>query len=1186
MPCERKPMRYGHSEGHTDVCFDDKGKCIVTCGSDGDVRIWESLDDDDPKSINVGEKVYSVALKNGKLVTAVSNNTVQIHTFPEGDPDGILTRFTTNANHVTFNSSGSRVAAGSSDFIVKIVEVVDSSQQKTLRGHDAPVLSVALDTSDEFLASSSCDGSVTVWSIESQTQVAQWKILQKSSDVSNAKSLCRLAWQPHSGKLLAVPVDLTVQLYDRNTWTHVSTLCDDLITQVVNVVVWSPCGKFLAAGTVGGNLLIWDVEAKLCIERQKHEKGFTVCGMAWHPSGGRIAYTDTEGCLGLLEGVSSSSPPSSSTVQSTKATAAKEKNDYDDLFDEDDDRMLDEGMSDSRSPVKKPIMEEDDDDDDLMPATGKPRNRGSFLDDDDNSQDPGSVKLDGVPEEDGSSAILPAVGPAVSRPVYEGPMPTQPQRAFQAGSTPVHLMHRFMVWNSVGIVRGYNDDQDNAIDVEFHDTAIHHAMHLTNTLGHTMADLSQEAVLLACEGTDELASKIQCLHFSCWDTHKDWIVDLPKGEDVCALCLGQGWAAVATSALMVRLFSIGGVQKEIFSLPGAVVCMAGHGEQLLIMYHRGTGFDGDQALGVQLLQLGSKRRQVIHGEPLPLSRKSYLAWMGFTAEGTPCCIDSEGVVRMLNRTVGNTWTPVCNTRDSCKSKSDHYWVVGVHENPQQLRCIPCKGSRFPPTLPRPAVAVLPFNLPYCQTTTEKGQMEEQYWRSMLFHNHYSFLSSSGYEIDSEGQSQAEKEQQELLMKMFALSCKLEREFRCVELAEMMTHSVVTLAIRYASRSRLFKDKEMDVIKQGMGRFRTLSAEERLNWTERAKGDSDPKKRKREDEGQAIMERSKQKQMNQNENEADSAINGKFDGRVKIPGWSAGGAAGTPSTAPSSSVMESWREERTRSLEDNEMSLPSIAAAYTTILRGLGEDPQRQGLLKTPWRAATAMQFFTKGYQEKIIELCLCVTVSREVRVNPFKVSGAGKPSSSSAGQPRTTSVLDSMTMSSRKPTPLGGTSKQGKAPVLKPLAPKPKSKTQATLLQMSASKGNSKKLVDSQTEAEKVKAAPAATPPASVENIENRKPKTGFQLWLEDNRKSILADNPDFEEMDVIKQGMGRFRTLSAEERLNWTERAKGDSDPKKRKREDEGQVNDQMESDEGSAKKKKPLDTSAKLSAFAFNKE
>lgn len=53
--------------------------------------------------------------------------------------------------------------------------------------------------------------------------------------------------------------------------------------------------------------------------------------------------------------------------------------------------------------------------------------------------------------------------------------------------------------------------------------------------------------------------------------------------------------------------------------------------------------------------------------------------------GTPCYVDTDGVVRMLNRSLGNTWTPVCNTRETCKSKSDHYWVVGVHENPQQLR---------------------------------------------------------------------------------------------------------------------------------------------------------------------------------------------------------------------------------------------------------------------------------------------------------------------------------------------------------------------------------------------------------------------------------------------------------------------------------------------------------------------
>lgn len=35
----------------------------------------------------------------------------------------------------------------------------------------------------------------------------------------------------------------------------------------------------------------------------KHEKGYAICGLAWHPTCSRIAYTDAEGNLGLLENV-------------------------------------------------------------------------------------------------------------------------------------------------------------------------------------------------------------------------------------------------------------------------------------------------------------------------------------------------------------------------------------------------------------------------------------------------------------------------------------------------------------------------------------------------------------------------------------------------------------------------------------------------------------------------------------------------------------------------------------------------------------------------------------------------------------------------------------------------------------------------------------------------------------------
>ena len=42
--------------------------------------------------------------------------------------------------------------------------------------------------------------------------------------------------------------------------------------------------------------------------------------------------------------------------------------------------------------------------------------------------------------------------------------------------------------------------------------------------------------------------------------------------------------------------------------------------------------------------------------------------------------------------------------------------------------------------------------------------------------------------------------------------------------------------------------------------------------------------------------------------------------------------------------------------------------YREILRLLGEDPSREGLLKTPQRVARAMQFLTKGYQEDGAEI--------------------------------------------------------------------------------------------------------------------------------------------------------------------------------------------------------------------------
>ena len=43
----------------------------------------------------------------------------------------------------------------------------------------------------------------------------------------------------------------------------------------------------------------------------------------------------------------------------------------------------------------------------------------------------------------------------------------------------------------------------------------------------------------------------------------------------------------------------------------------------------------------------------------------------------------------------------------------------------------------------------------------------------------------------------------------------------------------------------------------------------------------------------------------------------------------------------------------------------LAGAVRTILECLGEDPDREGLLRTPIRYAQALMYLTKGYEERL-----------------------------------------------------------------------------------------------------------------------------------------------------------------------------------------------------------------------------
>lgn len=61
------------------------------------------------------------------------------------------------------------------------------------------------------------------------------------------------------------------------------------------------------------------------------------------------------------------------------------------------------------------------------------------------------------------------------------------------------------------------------------------------------------------------------------------------------------------------------------------------------------------------------------------------------------------------------------------------------------------------------------------------------------------------------------------------------------------------------------------------------------------------------------------------------------------------------------------------------TIDDIAGHYRAILSLLGEDPTREGLEKTPMRAAKAMAFFTKGYVQNPTEILLSARFREEYR---------------------------------------------------------------------------------------------------------------------------------------------------------------------------------------------------------------
>lgn len=204
---------------------------------------------------------------------------------------------------LAFNKSGSLLAAAGDDEGIKLINTVDATIARILKGHKGPITSLAFDPNNEYLASLDTKGTVIIWELQSGNMLHTLKGVapDTSSDMSIMNAL---SWSP-DGEYLSVPgLKNDVVMYDRDTAEKQLSLRGDHVKPICSLS-WSPNGKYLATSSLDNQVLIWDIQKRQDIDRQKFDE--RICHMAWQPTGNALAVIDVMGKYGVWESVIPSS---------------------------------------------------------------------------------------------------------------------------------------------------------------------------------------------------------------------------------------------------------------------------------------------------------------------------------------------------------------------------------------------------------------------------------------------------------------------------------------------------------------------------------------------------------------------------------------------------------------------------------------------------------------------------------------------------------------------------------------------------------------------------------------------------------------------------------------------------------------------------------------------------------------
>ena len=275
------------------LCTRD-GQTLVSSGMDNVVKLWSVADWSLLRTIKLhANSVNSISLSPDESVLASgsSDNTVKICTFPDGQllqslqdrkrtvaavrisPDGrwvaaasyggratVWTLDGTevvgiktgkgNLNSIAFSPDMTTLATSGLGDEIALWSLPSGDRIGTLSGHKTAVWSLTFFNGGRFLVSVGYEGTINFWDTEN------WSIASTLQPAA-PPPFRALVFSPDES-IFALSVERKVQLWSVKDLTLQAELAAG--TRVVNSVVFSPDGKWLASGAADRRIRVWELE--------------------------------------------------------------------------------------------------------------------------------------------------------------------------------------------------------------------------------------------------------------------------------------------------------------------------------------------------------------------------------------------------------------------------------------------------------------------------------------------------------------------------------------------------------------------------------------------------------------------------------------------------------------------------------------------------------------------------------------------------------------------------------------------------------------------------------------------------------------------------------------------------------------------------------------------------------------